>query len=1298
MPLSPRLLYDLALAARGSLAPQAVWDTFSAALAEHLGVDAAAVWLDGDDAPAYRHGDALARPEASGARGPAVGTAVFRLEGVGTLAMRSPELDAESVADLSEVVEAFGRSFGAASAHDTMCRQASRRLDTATEHRLAGERLAALIRTSPAAVLVENAERHVTLANQSFCTLFGIPAPPEALVGMDCAVAAEETAQLFADPQAFLDGVDRLLAARETVTAEPLALADGRILERDYVPILLDGDYEGHLWEYRDVTDRHQTATALDELREFYESILESMPAQLASFAPDGRYLYVTPSAIRDPEVRKAITGLTDEDYALIRGLPPEVPRKRMQTIRDVAASQEPVEFEESFRTREGEMRHFVRFVSPVLDDEGRTAQVLGYGLDITDRKKAENALAASEALKRGLFETALDAVLTIDREGRLVEFNPAAEQTFGFDAEDVIGEVMADLIIPHRFREGHARGMAHYLATGEGPVLGKRIELFAIRADGSEFPIELAINPVQVDEEREVFTATVRDITERKAAEDALRKSEARLRLALDVADLGTWDRTPEGEGDWDARCRSIFGVPEDGPLAFDVLRERIHPDDRDEVDRRLAHAFTPESEGAYEAEYRVVWDSGEIRWVSVRGLVLFDEATQEAVRFVGTAQDVTEQHHAAEALEASERRYKQLVEHSQDVIYRADLSGVFTFANVVATRLTGYDESDLLGMPFWDLVAPEHRAETVAFYARQVADREPNTYLEFPVITASGETLWFGQNVQLIEEDGEVVGIQALARNVTDRRRVMDELVLARETAERAMRAREEFLANMSHEMRTPLNAVIGMGALLRETELNGEQRHFLQALSFSAEQLLALINDLLDVAKIESGQIQFERVPFHLREVVDGVADAVRFRAEEKGLDMQIEVDETVPGHLVGDSVRLSQILLNLLSNAVKFTERGRVELRVSPETSAPEAGGDGRAPEASGERVRLQIEVEDTGVGIPADKVAAVFERFSQARTDTTRRFGGTGLGLAIVKELTERQGGTVEVTSREGRGSCFTVTLEFAIAHDAPEAHFEEEADLGGSRILLVEDNALNQFVARRMLESWGATVDVAENGREGVEAVHAASGEGDPFGLVLMDIQMPEMDGFEATRRIRETFGSDALPILALTASALVEQRDQMDEAGMDGLLLKPFKPEHLRRTVAAFLGRGGAPPEAEAPESLVDLSTLEDNVEGDQEFIRRVVELFVDLVPEIVTTLEVALASDDLPAIATAAHKLKSSAGILGATGLHAALDEIETLAMEGQPARLPTLIEAAIGTAGATIDELHFRFPFDP
>ncbi|MEM1114955.1 MAG: ATP-binding protein, partial [Bacteroidota bacterium] len=549
------------------------------------------------------------------------------------------------------------------------------------------------------------------------------------------------------------------------------------------------------------------------------------------------------------------------------------------------------------------------------------------------------------------------------------------------------------------------------------------------------------------------------------------------------------------------------------------------------------------------------------------------------------------------------------------------------------------------------------------------------------------------------LVEEDGAVVGVQAVARDVTERRAVMKALVEAREIAERSSTARQRFLANMSHEMRTPLNGVIGTAELLARTRLDADQRKLLDALQFAADALLALINDILDLTKIDSGKISFERVPFRLGDALHGFADTVRFRAAEKGIRLDLDLHPALPEAVVGDPMRLGQILLNLLSNAVKFTAEGGVRLGVRP--GAP--GGP------------LRFVVEDTGIGIAPERLDHVFDRFTQARSDTTRQFGGTGLGLAIVRELAERMGGAVRIESAEGVGTRIEVDLPLDEAPaDAvlPDVAVGAEADLTGVRVLLVEDNPLNQFVASEMLEDWGAIVSTAGNGREAVEAV--GDGAAPPFDVVLMDVQMPEMDGFEATRRIRARFGPEVLPVVALTASALVEQRAAMQEAGMDDLVVKPFKPAHLRARVAAHVRQAETSeppaaasvpatpladaPESDAPESdvpeanaseaafddsVLDETFLDEQAGGDPAFRRRMLELFLDPLPETLAALESAAAADDRPAVQAAAHRLKGGAGIIGAHALYEAATALEAAARSEAEAPLGPPVAALAAAA---------------
>jgi PAS domain S-box-containing protein len=590
-------------------------------------------------------------------------------------------------------------------------------------------------------------------------------------------------------------------------------------------------------------------------------------------------------------------------------------------------------------------------------------------------------------------------------------------------------------------------------------------------------------------------------------------------------------------------AAAVAMTGIPADGG---GKRLSDLHPHDRHAfLEAGIAGAL---GDGFWQGDNLLVGHDGEPRLAS-QVIVVPRDASGRPACLATVVRDVSAQRAQQEQLRLSEHRLRQVIEHVGDVLFEQDLDGRFTFLNPAWCDATGFTLEESLGRHFVEFVHPDDAQATRDAFAALLEDGTAPAIQPMRYLTRDGQFRWMEARARRLTDASDMpAGTIGTLRDVTAQRAMAEEIARAHQQALQSSAMMSEFLANMSHEIRTPLNGVLGLTNILAESQLDADQQQLVAGAQHSAETLLTLVNDILDISKIEAGSLLLEQVPFDLRQWVAQMAELGFAKARKKGLDVRLDVSAELPERVVGDSARIGQILTNLIDNAVKFTSAGLVSVVVVPSQSP-----DGRR--------MLRVSVTDSGIGIALDKQTLVFEKYRQADSSTTRRYGGTGLGLAICRQLATLMDGDIGLESTEGVGSTFWFAIPLAAAPvpgepAAPEAAPEPLADSSRQPVaLLVEDNLTNQFVARRFIEKAGCIVDVASNGAEALECIAERD-----YDLVFMDCQMPIMDGYEATKRIRQGRLS-SVPIIAMTAHAMKGDRERCLAVGMTEYLSKPLKP-----------------------------------------------------------------------------------------------------------------------------------------
>ena len=525
------------------------------------------------------------------------------------------------------------------------------------------------------------------------------------------------------------------------------------------------------------------------------------------------------------------------------------------------------------------------------------------------------------------------------------------------------------------------------------------------------------------------------------------------------------------------------------------------------------------------------------------------------ERVEYVlGVVRDISNEYKVRKDLQKSELKYRSLVEESTEIIFSLDNRMEVTYISPNIKQFLGYETYELISGGVRKILHPEDLEAFEGEEGNEVDFFESRPYVEFRLQNKKGDYKVFSANGKVIfDENGKFRYYTGIARDITQLKEAKRELYLSKEKAEQALHAKSQFLSIMSHEIRTPMNAVIGMSHLLVEDNPREDQLENLKTLQFSAENLLELINNILDFSKMDSGKIELEKVTFNIQDILQRIIHSCTYQIRQKNLNIVVNVDPYLPKQVVGDPVRLAQVINNLLSNAIKFTDQGSVKVSLE-------------VVDRRKKHVTIRFVFEDTGIGIPADKMGVIFEAFSQASINTTRKYGGTGLGLAIVKKLLNLFDSSITVQSEPGKGSVFQFDITFAKVKKKVSLGIGKAIgsakDLGNLKILVAEDNLVNQMMLKKILQKWEVRQLVfADDGEEAIELYNQAD-----FDILLLDLQMPIKDGFEVASYIRNLPNAlkSEITIIALTASSFGEVKEQLVQAGIDDFISKPFIPDDL--------------------------------------------------------------------------------------------------------------------------------------
>ena len=1043
------------------------------------------------------------------------------------------------------------------------------------------------------------------------------------------------------------------------------------------------------LLSIEDVTERNHAQKKIKESEHRYHEMIYSSPSMMAILKGEDMIIEIANDAVLESWGKgKDLIG-----KSIFDALPETVEQGFDKLLLSVYKTGQPVRAHESpvtlLRNGTKELVYYNFIYQAQRNVHGEVEGVAIIANEVTPQAALNKKIKASEEKFRLLVMQAPVAICVMRGQNYVIEvINKGMYEMWDRTLEQVLDKPAFD-VLPELLEQGFKELLDNVYHTGE-------------RFVADELPINLKRNgkleaafmkfvyePLkEADGTVSGVMTLAHEITDQVIAKKRIEESEKQFRQMAELMPQKVWTSDAGGNKNYFNKTLLNYAGKSFEELKGSGWQKIIHPDDWE--DNKAIWEESISTGKDYVAENRLLREDGKYLWHLTQAVALKSE-DGKIKTWVGSKTEIQEQKEQKAELEKSviartqelleannelEHKHQELlitkekllneysrslIEASLDPLLTINIEGKVTDMNQATVDITGLSREKLTGTSFFNYFTEPKKASEVyeQVFAKGSVVNAPLTLRHI-----DGNLTDVFLNGSVYKDDkNKIMGVVLVARDVTEEKRVATELTEAivfaelatgiaedaklkaeeaTHIAEDAVKAKQQFLSNMSHEIRTPMNAIIGFTKVVLKTDLTPKQKEYLTAIKLSGNSLIVLINDILDLAKVDAGKMTFEEIPFKLSASISAMMHLFETKVQEKNLELVKIYDDTIPEVLLGDPVRLHQIILNLVSNAVKFTSKGKITVSL-------------RLLEEDNEKVNIEFSVADTGTGIPQDKTEKIFEKFHQASSDTSRLYGGTGLGLAIVKQLVESQGGTIQVKSEVGKGSVFSFTLSFKKTDAPAESEMEmpePDAENKNIKVLVVEDIALNQLLMKTLLDDFGFERDIAANGKIALEKLREKN-----YDIILMDLQMPEMNGFEATEYIRNNMKLK-IPIIALTADVTTVDLEKCKAVGMDDYIAKPVDERILYSKIVGLVKK---PAEKKTPLSdtdttsaikktnYTDLTYLTGITKFDTRLMMEMIELYLEQTPALISNIKKSLTEKDWDSLHAAAHKMIPSFSIMG-------------------------------------------------